>query len=183
MTRGPNRVPTRKLDAVSIGIPRMATSAPLSLSQSGHAGWRANVARPTKGKSIRSAVLRLVLSVVIAMSFPPTADTPLRRPDGLVVQQIWSVNLARWNLTQNESCAADVAYHGGFICPVDLATQSTHMNIDKVRLRNKFVVPYVFEEGCARQQLVDPLHHVLEQNGTRAAADRSAGRHASRSDR
>ena len=97
------------------------------------------------------------------MSFPPTADTLLRRPDGLVVQQIWSVNLARWNRTQNESCAADVANHGGFICPVDLATQSTHMNIDKVRFRNEFVVPYVFEEGCARQQLVDPLHHVLEQ--------------------
>jgi hypothetical protein len=37
------------------------------------------------------------------------------------------------------------------------------MNIDKVRFRNEFVVPYVFEEGCARQQLVDPLHHVLEQ--------------------
>src|SRR5450631_3842057 len=87
------------------------------------------------------------------MSFPPTADTPLRRPDGLVVQQTWSVNLARWNRTQNESCAADGANHGGFICPVDLATQSTHMNIDKVRFRNEFVVPYVFEEGCARQQM------------------------------
>jgi len=73
------------------------------------------------------------------------------------------VNLARWNRTHNESCAADGANHGGFICPVDLATQSTHMNIDKVRFRNEFVVPYVFEEGCARQQLVDPLHHVLEQ--------------------
>src|SRR6195256_1030681 len=69
----------------------------------------------------------------------------------------------RWNRTQNESCGADVANHGGFICPVDLATQSTHMNIDKIRFRNEFVVPYVFEEGCARQQLVDPLHHVLEQ--------------------
>src|ERR1700682_3645216 len=41
---------------MSIGIPRTATSVPSSLSQSGHAGWRANVARPTKGMSIRSAV-------------------------------------------------------------------------------------------------------------------------------
>ncbi len=33
----------------------------------------------------RNAVLPLVLSVVIAMSFPPTSETPLRRPDGLIV--------------------------------------------------------------------------------------------------
>jgi hypothetical protein len=69
----------------------MATSALSSLSQSGHAGWRVNVARPTKGKSIRSSVLRLVLSVVIAMSFPPTAENGLRWPDSLIVQQITSV--------------------------------------------------------------------------------------------
>src|ERR1700682_3157138 len=72
----------------------MATSAPSSLSQSGHAGWRANVARPTKGKSIRSGVLRLVLSVVIAISFPPTAETVLRWPDWSIVQQFSSVWLA-----------------------------------------------------------------------------------------
>src|SRR5882672_10088043 len=105
------------------------------------------------------------------MSFPPTADTPLRRPDGLVVQQTWSVNLARWNRTHNESCAADGANHGGFICPVDLATQSTHMNIDKVRFRNEFVVPYVFEEGCTCQQLVDPLHHECRIEGAIAALE------------
>jgi hypothetical protein len=40
-------------------------------------------------------VLRLVLSVAIAMSFPPTAETHRPRPDGLIVQQISSVNLAR----------------------------------------------------------------------------------------
>jgi len=48
------------------------------------------------------------------------------------------------------------------------------MNIDKVRFRNEFVMPYVFEEGCARQQLVDPLHHVLEQ--MELAGRRSIGR-------
>jgi hypothetical protein len=37
------------------------------------------------------------------------------------------------------------------------------MNIDKVRFRSEFVVPYVFKEGCARQQLIAPLHHVFEQ--------------------
>src|SRR3981081_4397536 len=62
----------------------MGTSAPSSLSQSGHAGWRANVARPTKGKSIRSGVLRLVLSVIIAISFlPPTVEAWLRSSDCL----------------------------------------------------------------------------------------------------
>src|SRR5712691_10599900 len=105
--------------------------------------------------SIRSGVLRLVLSVVIAMSFPPTAAGWVSRSADLVGEP------CERNRTQNESCAADGANHGGFICPVDLATQSTHMNIDKVRFRNEFVVPYVFEEGCARQQLVDPLHHVF----------------------
>src|ERR1700688_2445195 len=47
----------------------MATSAPSSLFQSGHAGWRAKVESPTNGRSIRSGVLRLVLSGVIGMSF------------------------------------------------------------------------------------------------------------------
>src|SRR5258705_625971 len=58
-----------------------------------HAGWQANVARPTKGTSLRSGVLRLVLSVVIAMSFPQAAETHRRRPDGLVVQQIFRSTL------------------------------------------------------------------------------------------
>ena len=37
--------------------------------------------------------------------------------------------------------------------PVDLATQSAHMNIDKVGFRNELVAPDVLQEGCARQQL------------------------------
>src|SRR6266404_3468210 len=65
---------------------------------------------------------------------------------------------------QDESCAADIVNHRGFVCPVELATQPAHMNIDKVRrFRNEFVVPYVLEQGCARHQLAAPLHHVLEQ--------------------
>ena len=64
---------------------------------------------------------------------------------------------------QNEANAADVADHGRLIFPVDLATQSAHMNIDKVRFRNDFILPYLFQEGRPRQQSVTPLHHVLEQ--------------------
>ena len=37
------------------------------------------------------------------------------------------------------------------------------MHMDKVCFRNEFIMPYLFEEGCARQYLVAPLHHVLEQ--------------------
>src|SRR5258708_3057992 len=65
--------------------------------------------------------------------------------------------------TENEPCAADSANHRGFIWSVDLATQSTHVHIDKVCFRKEFVVPYVLEEFCARQQLATPLHHVFEQ--------------------
>src|SRR5882757_10102062 len=37
------------------------------------------------------------------------------------------------------------------------------MNIHEVRFRNELVVPDLFEEGCSREQLSAPLHHVLEQ--------------------
>ena len=37
------------------------------------------------------------------------------------------------------------------------------MNIDKVRFRNEFVAPHLFQEVCSRQQFVAPLHHVFEQ--------------------
>src|SRR3984893_13850608 len=111
IARGPNRVPTRSLDAVSIGAPRMATSAPSSLSQSVHAGWLANVARPTKGKSIRSSVLRLVLSVLvfIAMSFLATAETLRQRPDWLIVQQISSVMPSRSYARRTEGRAVTLS--------------------------------------------------------------------------
>src|SRR6267142_1218022 len=65
--------------------------------------------------------------------------------------------------TENEPCAADSPNHRGFIWSVELATQSTHVHIDKVCFRKEFVVPYVLEEFCARQQLAVPLHHVFEQ--------------------
>jgi hypothetical protein len=37
------------------------------------------------------------------------------------------------------------------------------MDSDKVRFGNEFAAPYVFDEVCPRQQLVAPLHHVLDQ--------------------
>jgi hypothetical protein len=37
------------------------------------------------------------------------------------------------------------------------------MNVDKVRVGNKLVVPYLLEEGGPRQQLVAPLHHLFQQ--------------------
>ena len=37
------------------------------------------------------------------------------------------------------------------------------MNIDKIRFRNEFIVPYLFQEVSPRQQFVTPLHHVFEQ--------------------
>src|SRR5260370_26115163 len=72
---------------------------------------------------------------------------------------------------RNSECAAyyrlhaqaDSANHRGFIWSVELATQSTHVHIDTVCFRKEFVVPYVLEEFCARQQLATPLHHVFEQ--------------------
>jgi hypothetical protein len=59
--------------------------------QSGPAGRCANVAVPTKGRSIQSGVLRLVLSVVTATCLPPTAEICLERPDSLIVQQVYPV--------------------------------------------------------------------------------------------
>src|SRR5882757_6977122 len=65
--------------------------------------------------------------------------------------------------TEDEPYAADSANHWGFIWSADLAAQSAHLHIDKVCFRKEFVVPYVLEEFCARQQLATPLHHVFEQ--------------------
>jgi hypothetical protein len=64
--------------------------------------------------------------------------------------------------TENEPSAADGANQRGFIGSVDLATQSTHVHIDKVCFRNEFVVPHVLEESCARHQLATALHHIFE---------------------
>jgi hypothetical protein len=57
-------------------------------------------------------------------------------------------------------CCAD---HRGFIWPVDLATQFSQANIDEVRFRHEFVVPYLLEQHGAGQDLVLAAHHVLEQ--------------------
>src|SRR5260370_30005754 len=64
--------------------------------------------------------------------------------------------------TEDEPYAADSSNYRSFIWSVDLATQSTHVHIDKVCFGKEFVVPYVLEEFCARQQLATPLHHVFE---------------------
>ena len=61
------------------------------------------------------------------------------------------------------SFAAHVANYRGFVWAVDVCTQPTHMHIDTVGLRNEFIVPYIFDESCARQQLAAPLHHLLER--------------------
>ena len=61
------------------------------------------------------------------------------------------------------SFAADVANYRGFVWAVDVCMQPTDMHIDTVGLRNEFLVPYILNESCARQQLAAPLHHLLEQ--------------------
>jgi hypothetical protein len=67
------------LEAVSIGMPRTATSAPSSLSQSVQAGWPAKVAMPTKGRSIRSGMFRLIGCVFISISSLGKSETPFDR--------------------------------------------------------------------------------------------------------
>ena len=61
------------------------------------------------------------------------------------------------------SFGADVANYRGFVWTVDVCTQPTHMHIDTVGLRTEFMVLYILDESCARQQLAAPLHHLLEQ--------------------
>ena len=59
--------------------------------------------------------------------------------------------------------AAHVANYRGFVWAVDVCMQPTDMHIDTVGLRNEFLVPYILNESCARQQLAAPLRHLLEQ--------------------
>ena len=61
------------------------------------------------------------------------------------------------------SFAADVANYRGFLWAVDGCTQPTRVHIDTVGLRNEFIVPFILDKSCARQQLAAPLHHLLEQ--------------------
>jgi len=79
---------------VSIGTPRMATSAPSSLFQSGQAGWRAKVVSPTNGKSILSGVLRLGLSVVIGMSL--VGEMVADEAAGKIIHLLDRVGVALW---------------------------------------------------------------------------------------
>ena len=64
---------------------------------------------------------------------------------------------------KNEADPPDVADQRSLIRRVDIATQPTHVNVNQVRVRNKFVVPDIFQEGGSCQQFAAPPHHVLEQ--------------------
>src|ERR1700726_4747471 len=105
----------------------MATSAPSSLSQSGQAGWRAKVVSPTKGKSIRSGELRLVVIGNIlgddgGGTFPPpslcrigSADfvgnafafirAPYRRKRRNLIEQLGDAGARTWRLAHRASPA------------------------------------------------------------------------------
>jgi hypothetical protein len=66
-------------------------------------------------------------------------------------------------VSQSVSFAADVANYRGFLGAVDGCTQPTRVHIETVGLRNEFIVPFILDKSCARQQLAAPLHHLLEQ--------------------
>jgi hypothetical protein len=67
----------------------------------------------------------------------------LRRPRRLVLRERIGI--------QNEAGAADIANHRRLVRAIDLAPQPAHVNVDEVRLRNKFIVPNLLQKFCPRQ--------------------------------
>src|ERR1700747_3016567 len=65
--------------------------------------------------------------------------------------------------TEDKTDATDIANERGLVRSVCLPTQLSHVNVDEIGFRNELVVPHLRQDGCACQQLVASLHHVLEQ--------------------
>src|SRR3979490_88604 len=65
--------------------------------------------------------------------------------------------------TEDKSYAADAMDHRRLVLIVGLGPQPAHMHVDEVGLWDEFVFPCLFEQHGARQRLVLPAHHILEQ--------------------
>ena len=119
--------------------------------------WRLRVPGPFMkhlccGCYYREALRDLHPSIVVLCFRGPVADDTAGRQ---IVRNRFCA--------KNEAAPPDVADQRGLIRRVDIATQPTHVNVDQVRVRNKFVVPDIFQEGGSCQQFAAPPHHVLEQ--------------------
>ena len=87
-------------------------------------------------------LLRLLLSGSIARLHPSIVVLCFRGPvaDDTAGRQIVRNRFC----AKNEAAPPDVADQRGLIRRVDIATQPAHVNVDQVRVRNKFVVPDIF---------------------------------------
>ena len=79
------------------------------------------------------------------------------------VQRKVVVRTKSGRFTENKSRAADVVDHGGIIWSVPPCAQPAHMDVNEIGRRHELIVPDLFEQHGAREQLVASLHHVLEQ--------------------
>jgi hypothetical protein len=95
-------------------------------------------------------------------------------PEISSVQRKPVVRMNSGRSTEDESFATDVVDHRLFFESIDLPTQPAHMHVHKIASRNELVIPNFLKQHCARQQLILPTHHVLEQaKFTRQEVDRA----------
>jgi hypothetical protein len=65
--------------------------------------------------------------------------------------------------TEDESHATNIVNHRRLMRQVNLMSQSSHMNIDEIGLRDEFVIPDILQQHGACQHLVFAAHHIFEE--------------------
>src|SRR5215475_10355165 len=65
--------------------------------------------------------------------------------------------------TEDESHAANIVNHRRLMRQVNLMSQSSHMNIDEIGLRDEFVIPDILQQHGACHHLVFAAHHIFEE--------------------
>jgi hypothetical protein len=64
---------------------------------------------------------------------------------------------------ENISLAANTVDHRRFVGLIDLTAESPYVNVNKIRVRHKLVVPHFPEEHRSSNQLALMPHHIFEQ--------------------
>src|SRR5215469_1694919 len=64
---------------------------------------------------------------------------------------------------EDESHTANIVNHRRLMRQVNLMSQSSHMNIDEIGLRDEFVIPDILEQHGACHHLVFAAHHIFEE--------------------
>src|SRR6184192_1565493 len=87
----------------------------------------------------------------------------MNAPDTPSVQRNVVLRVNSGRRTKDEPLAAYAMNHRLLVCCVDLSPQLTHVHVNEIALRHEFVLPDLFEQHGAGQQLILSAHYVFKQ--------------------